>query len=317
MDPSLGASPLLKRLGAYRAEHDESDPVRFVDLAKQVPYFDGTAESLLAVRVADFAELAYCPYTIWHNIRGTPEVRPRWTEIALAAGKGLHVVREATALERVAKAKVATKRQLRDPRVDLVELPEFPGCFRRDRWLYRAKLDGLSREGGNLVVHELKTGRHAEMPDQMLQVWAYCMASPGAMTKATGGDLRANGVSWVIEYSGLGKTWGPFEFRTAQLDLLTEAMTFYETTGLASTTDNTLNLGWRSFPAKCAPCGFAHACPWKVEPRPVRSSEAPRGRLISLDQYLEPEKLANRTDGSVRGHRHRNHRARAVRKNRT
>ena len=311
MDPALGASGLLKRLDSFRVEEDDSDPVRFVDLATQAPNFDGPQGSLISVGVAQFARLAYCPYTIWHNIRRTQEVRPAKAEIAVAKGKAVHLERESAALKVVAKAKAASKKQLRDPRVDLVELPEFPGCFRRENWLYRAKLDGLSREGGDLVVHELKTGHYPRMPDHLLQVWGYCLASPGAMTKLTDGNLRANGVSWVVEYPVLGEMWGPFQFRTAQLELLIKAMTFYEATGLASLTDDDMNLGWRSFPAKCAPCSYFHACQWKVEPRP--RAEPSTGTLISLDTFLDPSPAEKRGHGSRSSRRHRNNRVRTVR----
>lgn len=310
MSPPSGASQLLDRLGSYNALHDRSEPIRFADLAKEAPFFEGPNEGLKSIGVASFARLAYCPYTVWHNIRRTSEVRPPKAEIAVNKGKEVHAAREVAALKVVAKAKAATRRQLRDPRVDLVELPEFPGCFRREGWLYRARLDGLSRHDGNLVVHELKTGRYAGMPDQMLQVWAYCMASPGAMMKLTDGSLRANGVSWVIEYPSLGETWGPFRFRTAQLQLLGEAMAFYESTGLASITDDNLNLDWRSYPAKCAPCGFAHACQWRVEAR--RKIDVPRPPSVTLDDYLESRTRKGQPDGSSRSRRHGNHGTRKV-----
>jgi CRISPR/Cas system-associated exonuclease Cas4 (RecB family) len=312
MYAGAGVSQLLRRLGSYDADRDHSEPIRFLDLAKQLPNYDGPLGELRTVGVASFARLAYCPFTIWHNMRGTPQIRPPRAELAVSSGLAHHSAREATALAAVAKAKPASKRQLRDPNVDLVELPEFPAQFLHSGWLYRGVLDGLSRKDGNLVVHELKTGRYARMPDHILQVWAYCLAAPGAMTELTSGALRANGVSWTIEYPLIGETWGPYPFRAAQLGLLSEAMSFYEDTGLASTTDQPLDLGWQSFPAKCAPCSFAHACQWKVEAR--QKLDTAKVPSVTLDSFLDSGGRERNPHGDHRRRRHRDHRARQVRR---
>ena len=264
MTEDVTAAVLLERLDAYDPEADHSDPVQFPDLVKRFPYFGGPTEGLQVAWVSNFSELAYCPYKIWHHIRGTPVIRPPRVARAVTKGTRIHAARETVKLEELAKAKPATKKELQDPSVDLVELPECPARFRREDWVYLAKLDGLSRESGDLVVHELKTGRYAGMPDHLLQVSAYCLASPGAMVQVTEGELRAKSVSWVVEYPNAGRTWGPFSFRSAQLELLDEAMSLFERTGMASRGSDTLDLGWRPPPSKCSPCGFAHACPWEA-----------------------------------------------------
>lgn len=311
MLPAVDASALLEELDSYDPDHDCSKPLRFVDIRRLLPFYDGPESGLRAVNISNFAELAYCPYKIWHIIRGTPTIRPPRIARVIQRGTGLHIEREDRLMELVKKAKPATRRQLRDPSVDLVELPEFPGRFRRDTWLYRARLDGLARESGQLVIREFKTGRYSRKPDHLLQISAYCLASPGSMTKATGGDFRANGLTWEVEYLNLGETWGPYQFRLVQAELIAKAMAFFESTGSSSITEENLELGWRSFPAKCAPCGFAHACRWKVKSRAIAGSST--ATLIPLERYLTSEVPRPRTDGGARSRRHRDNRLRSAR----
>jgi CRISPR/Cas system-associated exonuclease Cas4 (RecB family) len=255
---------ILGELEAYDPDSDRSAPLKFAAVSREFPFYGGQAAGLNPIRVADFASMAYCPYQSWNRARGIPVIRP--PRVARAASKGtqLHFDRESHLLEEAAKARPATKKQLRDPTVDLIELPEFPGRFERAPWLYLAKLDGLSRTRGDLVVHELKTGRYPRRPDHLLQVWAYCLASPGAIVKATDGDLRARGLEWVVEYSSVGDVWGPYMFRERQAELLKRAMAVYEETCAKALRSESVDLGWRPIPARCAPCGFAHACSWKA-----------------------------------------------------
>jgi CRISPR/Cas system-associated exonuclease Cas4 (RecB family) len=265
MDPSTTGA-ILAELEAYDPESDASEPLTFAAVSREFPFYGGETGGFNAIRVADFASMAYCPYQSWNRTRGIPVIRPARVAKAALKGTQLHFNREAHLLEEVAKAKPATKKQLRDSTVDLVELPEVPGRFQRAPWVYVAKLDGLSRTGGDLVVHELKTGRYPRKPDHLLQVWAYCLASPGAMVRATNGDLRARGLEWVLEYSSVGDVWGPHVFRQRQANLLKRAMEVYEATCSRALRSEAVDLGWSPIPARCAPCGFAHACSWKAEP---------------------------------------------------
>jgi hypothetical protein len=281
----LDASSFLEELSSYDPDHDRTTPLKFVDIIRQYPYYSGTGKGLYPVNISGFAGMAYCPYKIWHLVRRTPSIRPPRAEIAIQKGKVQHAARESKLLEVVKKAKAATRSQLRDPMVDLVEMPEFPGQFRRKSWLYRAKLDGLARESGNLVVRELKTGRHPRMGDHLLQVWGYCFASPGAVSSATNGDFRAKRLDWEVDYPAVRDCWGPFPFTSNQSRLMVTALKLFESAGALSLVNDDFDLGWRSYPAKCAPCSFAHACKWRVEKREGQTS--PPSPLVTLDSFLE------------------------------
>lgn len=258
-----GASLLLERLEAYDPESDHSEPLKHRDILRRFPYPSTLRPGLTTTWVSKFATLAYCPYKIWHGIRGTPEIRPRRVQIAVDKGKTLHAEKEAVLTAEAAKAKPATTRELRDPSVDLVELPEIPAKLQRGTWLYLAKLDGLARLGGDLVVRERKTGRWAQMPDHLLQVWAYSIAAPGALSFETKGALRSRGIAWEVQYPTLEETWGPFLFRATQFELVTDAMAFFENVATRSVAEDGLDLGWSPVAGKCGACGFAHSCNWK------------------------------------------------------
>ena len=47
-------------------------------------------------------------------------------------------------LAEAAEVPVATAKELKNPSVDLVELPEVPARVKRGDWAYIAKLDGLA-----------------------------------------------------------------------------------------------------------------------------------------------------------------------------
>lgn len=312
MSPMIDASTFLEELEGYDPEYDRSEPLTFSDLYRRLPYYRGSDQGLRVVNVSNFAEMGYCPYKIWHIVRGTPVVRPPRVIEVVQGGTRRHVLREAQLTGIARKAKPATRKQLRDPSVDIVEMPEFRARFRRENWLYRAKLDGLARLSGNLVVRELKTGRYAQKPDHLLQVWAYCLASPGAVSHVTSGDFRARQLTWEVLYPNLSQRWGPFLFRNAQLALITKGLTLFETAGAASAAGENLDLRWRSFPAKCAPCGFSHACTWKIERRPTPVSTV-NTRLIPLEQFAGPRRSPLKTHEEGSRRRHRDDRTRRVR----
>jgi hypothetical protein len=270
---------LLERLEAYDPDHDTSEPLSHKDLLKRFPYPTPPTDDASSTWVSRFTNLAYCPYKIWHVVRGTPEVRPRRVQVIVDRGKLLHAKQEVKLLAEAAVVPVATAKELKDPLVDLVELPEVPARVKRGDWVYIAKLDGLARLGGNLTVRERKTGRWTQMPDHLLQVWAYSIAAPGALNDETKGLLRANGVSWEVQYPTQGETWGPYSFRAAQLRLLEDSMDFFEDTAIRSRTEAGFDLGWNPTPSKCAPCGFANACSWRAGG--AAPGSLPRSRLSS------------------------------------
>ena len=263
MDP-VPVSEILELVESYDPAADSSPVLTYARLVRDFPYHDGGLGTLRAIRVADFASMAYCPYQGWHRAVGTPVIRPERVAKAVVKGTAMHATRETTLLEVAARVKPATERQLRDPDIDLIELPEVPGRFSRPPWVYLAKLDGLSREQGHLLVHEMKTGRYTRRPDHLLQVWAYCLAVPGAINRATDGNLRARGLSWALDYPVLGDVWGPYPFTERQLGLLTQAMTAYEATSSRAVAKEPLVLDWAPIAARCSPCGFAHSCNWKA-----------------------------------------------------
>ena len=258
------AAELLELLESYEPASDRSDRLTYRDILRRFPSPSGENESRTPVAVSHFAALAYCPYTIWHRVRGTPVVRPRRVQKLVEKGTKEHSVREEKLLEVVAKAKPASELELKDPFVNLVELPEVQARIERGRWLYLARLDGLARLAGNVVIRELKTGRWMGSADHLLQVWAYSVAAPGALESATKGLLRANGLLWEIHYPSRGEVWGPYDVTGAQLRLLTETMEFFETTASMSATSEELDLGWTPSVGKCNACGFAHQCRWRA-----------------------------------------------------
>lgn len=261
---ALAISELLERLESYDPDHDRSSPIKHKELLKRFPFPPPPGNDVPTTWVSRFTNLAYCPYKIWHVVRGTPEIRPQRVQVVVDRGKLLHAKQEAKLLAEAAAVPVATAKELKDPSIDLVELPEVPARVKRGDWVYIAKLDGLARLGGDVTIRERKTGKWMQMPDHLLQVWAYSIAAPGALNAETKGSLRANGVSWEVQYPTQGEVWGPYPFRAAQLQLLEDSMDFYEDTAIRSKSETGFDLGWAPSTSKCAPCGFAHSCSWRV-----------------------------------------------------
>jgi hypothetical protein len=266
----------FEELGGYSPEADRSKPITFPRLLREIKF--ATRESdpadVIIARMSDFASIGYCGFQGWHVGAGTEAIRPALAQKKVESGVKLHTERE-TSLRAIAEAApIATRAQLRDPRVDIVDLPEFPGRIRVGGLTYASRLDSIARRSGNLEVTELKTGRYLGTPSHLLQVWGYCLSAPSAVVQIAGKDFRARSVSWRLVNPVLGEEQGPYVLRERALELVHRGMRLFELIRAAGAARQIESMPRFPgvFPAKCSPCAFSHGCHWSLA-GPARSQK--------------------------------------------
>src|SRR2546427_5019130 len=117
----------LERLRSYDPDHDKSEHQRFAEIFKAFPGVPESVEMRYPrVRMADFAEIGYCAYKGWHRGHGTELRRPAPTAARAATGERVHAVKVSEDLEAARKLRVATRTDLRNPMVDIAQIPELP-----------------------------------------------------------------------------------------------------------------------------------------------------------------------------------------------
>src|SRR2546428_9946668 len=136
---------LMHDLVSYANRPDDSSPVSFSDIATQFPKVSTVAEGDAVVGVAHFAEMGYCLYKAWHHGRGTPKKQTSKSTAALQRGEDYHEKREAADRARVKDLPKATRKQLRDPSINIAEIPEVPARIRFGGMIYMSSIERAGR----------------------------------------------------------------------------------------------------------------------------------------------------------------------------
>src|SRR5437867_4525688 len=156
----------LERLRSYDPDHDKSEHQRFAVIFKAFPEVPESVEMRYPrVRMADFAEIGYCAYKGWHRGHGTELRRPAPTAIKAANGEKVHALKVAEEQKAARNLPVATRSDLRNPMVDIAQIPELPSIIRIGRLFYASRIERAGRTRGDLMVTEIKTGSWVLMPD--------------------------------------------------------------------------------------------------------------------------------------------------------
>ena len=279
-------SSYLDMLRSYEPENDSSNRVSFKRILSLYP----AAEEAMSksgisnvhhTRVSDFSGIGYCAYKSWHYGRRTPQIRPPRIAKLVATGTHMHSVREMEILQESTKRPQATAAQLKNPKVDIFDIPEFPTTFLEGDVVYHAKVDSASRISGDLRITELKTGNFVGMPDHYLQMWAYCLATPSGLCLATNHNFRAQDIQWQIRNPRVGKGIGPFPFTENMLKLVRMGMYYHNNLykmGLSGVTKVPLETTTVPTATKCSACAFSHSCMWRASSE-EDEDEAIHGRV--------------------------------------
>ena len=267
MNVNLGQlKAVVDELQSFDPQASQGEPVRFSRLVDEFPSrLNRKTPSVPVVGMANFSEMAYCGYKPWHHAVGTEEVRIAAVQRALDRGTRVHERKVTVELKEAAKLPRATARHLRDLRIDIYRLPELPARIRVGRLTYASRIERAGRQGGDLVITEIKTGNYVFTPDHFLQVWGYAASAPGSLLHWTRRAFRARSVLWSLEYPTRGATYGPYPFTKKQLHLLRRAMSFHEQVylmGRSGVREPGMGLHGPS-ERKCPPCAFSHACQWR------------------------------------------------------
>src|SRR3972149_3800658 len=170
---------LEETLHGYDPDAGKGEPLRFSHVLKRFPDLVARrTDSRPAARMADFAELGYCAYKAYHWGAGTELKRVPRVERMLERGTDIHEKKVAEELAEARRLPTATRRQLRDLRVDIYRIPELRAMIRIGRLHYASSIERAGRMSGHLVVTEIKTGTYVFAADHLLQVWGYCMSAP-------------------------------------------------------------------------------------------------------------------------------------------
>jgi len=258
---------LKGELQSYLVKSDDSRPVRFSDIATRFPPVSKSDD--LAVGMADFAEIGYCLYKSWHHATGTSEERTIGVELALERGTNYHDRREAADRARAKALPKPTQKQLRDPSINIAEIPEVPARIQVGEMVYMSRIERAGRRQRNLTIREIKTGTYTGAADHLLQTWGYCISAPGILSTK---GFAADRIEWYVEYPRVSKTLGPYVFSERALSLLLEAMKQFQSVYAAGRANSGMIERVRVIAAKCRPCAFVHDCRWAQIAAPSQTS---------------------------------------------
>jgi len=253
-------SSLSRDLMSYgnRPEKDNSSPVTFSEIAKQYP-MAMPSSSDAAIGVSHFAELGFCPYKSFHHGRGTEKTVTPEAVLALKKGTEYHEKMEAADRAFAEALPEATLKQLRNPSIDIAEIPELRASIRSGQMFYMSSIERAGRLNRNLTIREIKTGRFIGGSDHLLQTWGYCVSAPGILS-ANG--IVADQIEWQVDYPHAGKKLGPFIFSERALSLLLEAMEQFEALYSVGKAGSGITELVPVNPAKCRQCAFVADCRW-------------------------------------------------------
>lgn len=258
----------VEEMESFDPETEGGNAVEFEKIARCYPYISKDVDNTSAVVwMSDFAETGYCLYNAWHHGHKTEEKRLPIFERKLIAGSEKHEKKVKDELKVARKLPRATPSDLRNLKVDIVRIPEFKSRIKVDDLIYSSEIERAGRSSGQLVVTEIKTGKHTLMSNHYLQVWGYCISAPCALIRLTNGDYHAKGIFWSLEYTKYKNKYGPYQFTENNLKLLNEAMGYFKKLyyyGLKNDISSLSGL-FESFPNKCKACAFFHSCVWRVE----------------------------------------------------
>jgi len=242
----------------------EDKPVIFKTLGKTLQR-DHIRKPEFMVRMSDFAEYGYCPYTAWHLSQGTQAIHAPKIERAIVTGKIAHAKLDKTHEEKIAKLPKATKKTLLKKHRPLAFPRNLPVHLYHKQFLYVGRIDLVKRESdGNLYINDDKfTMRLPERPwnDHLLQVWAYC----SGMSSTYWHKIDAKYLYWQVQYYAnkektevLGNPFGDFYFRSHH-EVLLNSMENFEAIYMGKDLGFEVNLN------KCKVCKFGHACSFKAQ----------------------------------------------------
>lgn len=240
----------------------EDKPINFRTLGKTLPKLPKTKKWKFTVKVSEFSQFGFCPYTAWHFSRGTTPILLPKIEQARTVGKIVHDELDREHEEKVAKLPKATEKTRLDRYKPLAFHRNLRVYLYRGPFLYLGKIDNVRRESdGNFYITDDKTTKQLPdrpWPDQLLQVWAYC----AGMASTYWRRYNARYLCWQIRYldkikrEALGE-YGGFYSRTRHETLLGSLENFE---AIYQGNDP----GFEVNPNKCKVCKFGDECPFKA-----------------------------------------------------
>lgn len=263
MDYGSEFDSIMGTITGYNPEEDDSRPLSYSEVLKMFsPRKSIRIKPTLRIKTSEFAQLAYCPYIIWHHANGTLPIRRRREQRLMEKGTIVHKAKEEEAIEASKKLPKATKDQLKDPDINIAEMREMPSFALYEGAAIVGVIDSLQRSSGNLIVKETKSGRYYRSPDHLIQVWEYCMGAPLSLHIKTGKSFSAREIWWGLEYIYFGNEYGPFPFTREILEIQKRTLSFY--ISLFKESKKTAPSDDLYYPCekKCLTCAFSYSCKW-------------------------------------------------------
>jgi len=239
----------------------EYPPITFKKLGRTLPKLP-KKKPKKRIRIGDFAQFGYCPYTAWHLAkRTTPIFVPKVKE-AQIAGKNIHNQLDVKHEEKMAELPKATEKTMQDRYKPLMFPRNLPVYLYHKPFLYVGLIDNACREkdGDIHIIEDKTTKRIMYWPwkDNLLQVKAYC----AGMANTYWRKFDARYLRWHIRYRdrSSGEHLNDFEGMygsTSHEDL-------FESLGVFEAIYQGEDISVEVNPKRCVVCKYANGCSFKA-----------------------------------------------------